>query len=314
MSSERLEEKKCAILPSEAAEERYFDGNSSVKMKVNGKFNLWETSYTMMMYVNFEGNSDLMGLCSLGRWPEGKGPFIHFMLRDKQLFHSHFGQTCMCPLKLTKKTWFHVAFTYNHVLRMHYIYINGKMSHEQKAKELKAPDPKNFNDEWFKKSSSAYLGQCVFMGHGNMKPYFQGKMVNAQLFVNTVFTERELTDMITDCKSPSVHPSLKELTESIGNNDGDNGKSKKRNLEHVSSSSVTTTQPAKNVRVKRRYLSSLGVLTKKFVALLKQSNDYNIDLNKAAKMLCVRICCSIDFGARSARTSLSLSLSLTHHT
>tara|TARA_B110000208_G_scaffold15901_1_gene19067 strand:+ start:184 stop:507 length:324 start_codon:yes stop_codon:yes gene_type:complete len=48
------------------------------------------------------------------------------------------------------------------------------------------------------------------------------------------------------------------------------------------STGTTTTQPG------GRYQSSLGVLTKKFVSLLKETHGGNIDLNKAAGELGVQ--------------------------
>ena len=212
---EKVETKKIKqIFPKDAFEMRAFDSRTKYTMKMNGTYNLWENSYTCMMWIRprfFEPHMDsetrIMGLCSIGKWPEQAGPFVHFMFKGKTLIHSHFGQGTTDTFKdFRNEEWIHVAFVYNHSDRMQHIYLNGKSIHSgHKVRLLKAPRADKYTKDWFSNESNAYLGECNFVGHSSVHTKYRGEMFGAQMFVNAAFTAKDIEQHAIPFPDSKIH-------------------------------------------------------------------------------------------------------------
>ena len=96
---------------------RSFDSRTKFKLELNKKYSLWEKSYTLMMWIrptftemHLKDPASIMGLCSMGCWPEQNGPFVHFMFKGENLLHSHFGQgNTSSGIRFGNGEWMHVA-------------------------------------------------------------------------------------------------------------------------------------------------------------------------------------------------------------
>lgn len=287
------------IFPKDAFEMRSFDSRTKFKLELNKKYSLWEKSYTLMMWIrptftemHLKDPASIMGLCSMGCWPEQNGPFVHFMFKGENLLHSHFGQgNTSSGIRFGNGEWMHVAFVYDHAERMQHIYVNGKqISKGSPVKLLKAPHKSKYTKEWFLDESTAHLGECKFIGHENMHTKFRGEMFGAQMYVNVAYTAEEVKIKTLPFPESKIHNIIFSPPLNVPENDlPSHKKAMSEILSQAASDAAKKLEKEKKEMEsnKRRYLSSLGVLTKEFVALLKQSPDFLLDLNAAASTLTV---------------------------
>eukprot|EP00940_MAST-03C_sp_MAST-3C-sp2_P000924 g924.t1 len=261
---------------------------------------MWKRSYSAMMWVypkKYRHGHRVQGLLSMGSWPGEVDPHVHLTLQDKCPSFSHYGQGVKSTTVVPAKKWSHLAFIYDVKEHVMSIFLNGECIKRHRPSAFDPPCSKAERREIPKSELIACsLGQCVVAGREeNM--HFDGIIFGTQLFMDvTVHASKILSICVTNPMLTSSNQSFTQRVVAAAQDvKVDNGgyrvpKMSASELLSARYPNMCSDQEGKAATgsSERRGFTSLGGLTKKFVAVLRTSETGYVNLNNVASMLGVQ--------------------------